>query len=287
MRDRKKPSMGISSKIIYTLAVVSGLAALLAFYYPTIADAWNRYAASRRISDYISQTGENRDYTEDLAAARAYNQALYAAGNNHISEYTERMEAEGFRDVEYENLVNKNGDLMMGYIDITSIGVSLPIYHYATEDVMETSIGHLYGTSLPVGGESTHAALTGHSGLMSARIFTDLEKLKEGDIFTLHTLGQSLNYEVDQISVVLPDELEGLSIEEGKDLVTLITCTPYGVNTHRLLVRGHRTSDSSEAQEKDTKQTLQEAVSFPATIFAVALICLLAGIVIIIRIWRS
>ena len=150
---------------------------------------------------------------------------------------------------QYDSLLNFDGTGNMGYINIPKINVELPIYHGTSDSVLQTSIGHLEETSLPVGGESTHTVLSGHRGLPSAKLFTDLDKLTEGDTFTLNILNQTLTYEVDQIRIVEPTDLSDLQIEEGQDLCTLVTCTPYGINTHRLLVRGHRIANQNgEAQ---------------------------------------
>ena len=146
----------------------------------------------------------------------------------------------------YENLLNINNDGMIGYITIDKIKVELPIYHGTSEEVLSKSVGHLEGSSLPVGGIGTHSVLSAHRGLPSSKLFTDLDKLEIGDIFTINILNQMLTYEIDKITIVKPNEIEGLKIEEGKDYITLLTCTPYGINTHRLLVRGTRIENAKE-----------------------------------------
>lgn len=295
----KKYKRSLFVNIIYTLAVISGLITFMLFFYPAISDAWNRYVASRLISEYITDLEEQKDYTEIRKAAEKYNQELFLKGNNHISEYTlklfgdsgcvEKQSGEILNpDTYYESMLNIWNDQMMGYLEIPSIQVSLPVYHYTSEAVLSKGIGHLYGSSLPVGGMNTHAVLTGHSGLMNARIFTDLEKLKKGDVFTMHSLDFSHDYQVDQIKKVLPDELEDLSIHEGKDEMTLVTCTPYGINTHRLLVRGHRIPDQADQEQEVQPATqIQEVIHFPFFILGAGGVILMIGIVMISRIWRK
>ncbi len=209
--------------------------------YPTFSDWWNQYHQSRAIANYV-QAVEQTDpqVIEDMfAAAHDYNEKLLSNGNRFKMTNKDRAE--------YESILNLNGDGVMGYIQINNIGVSLPIYHGVKESVLQVAIGHIEGTSLPVGGESTHAAVSGHRGLPSAKLFSDLDKLVEGDTFTITILNQTFTYLVDQIRIVEPDDLSDLNIAEGEDYVTLITCTPYGINTHRLLVRGHRIENMADA----------------------------------------
>ena len=188
-------------------------------------------------------------------------------------------------DKEYESLLSVLDDGMMGYVEIPAIHVNVPIYHYTSEEVLAKGVGHLYGTSLPVGGENTHSVITGHTGLMDAMIFTDLDKVQKGEYFEIHVLNETIYYEVDEIQVVLPDELNYLSIEEGEDLVTLVTCTPYGVNSHRLLVRGHRVYEIPK--QKDTvKDKVTEIVRFPYLIFGMAIVVVLYVIALLIYIWK-
>ena len=184
---------------------------------------------------------------------------------------------DGETDSTYESLLNLNGDGMMGYVEIPVIDVQIPIYHYTTDESLEKGAGHLFGSSLPVGGESTHAILSAHRGLPSAKLFTDLNLVEKGDVFYLHILGKTLAYEVDQIQTVLPEQTDSLAITEGKDYVTLVTCTPYAVNTHRLLVRGHRTTveAAKEAQKSEKKVSGATNPSLP-----MILLCVVIGIVI-------
>lgn len=229
---------GAFSTIILILVFLAGLSLLL---YPTVSDYWNSLHQSRAITQYAEQVAEldNDVYEQLWADAHSYNQALLDKADRY--EMTDEEQAE------YESLLNVSGNGIIGYIEISKIGCSLPIYHGTDEAVLQIAVGHIEGSSLPVGGESTHAVLSGHRGLPSAKLFTDLDKLATGDTFVLRILDETLTYEVDQILIVEPYEMNALEIEEGKDYCTLVTCTPYGINTHRLLVRGHRVENQSEA----------------------------------------
>nr|WP_239462758.1 class C sortase [Collinsella tanakaei] len=215
------------------------MAGLLVLLYPTISNYLIEQNASRAVASYDQATVDLSAQERELMLARAhaYNDALAASsGAPTASEGGEPAQA-----VEaYEDLLNLNGDGMMGYIIIPKMNVELPIYHGVEEKVLQVGVGHLSETSLPVGGESTHAALSGHRGLPSAKLFTDLDQMEEGDQFYIKILGETLAYEVHSIETVLPTETESLAIQPGEDLVTLITCTPYGINSHRLLVHAHR-----------------------------------------------
>jgi len=208
-----------------------GLSLLL---YPSISEYWNSLHQSRAISTYVEKVSELNlgEYKEIWDAAFEYNKKLYQSGvNYHLNEDEKK---------EYNELLNVAQNGVMGYVDIPSIKCSLPIYHGTDEAVLQIAVGHLDWSSLPVGGINTHSIISGHRGLPSARLFTKLDQLVEGDIFMLQILDEVLTYEVDQIRIVLPHEMEALDIVEGEDYCTLVTCTPYGVNTHRLLVRGYR-----------------------------------------------
>lgn len=210
------------------LILILGLAMLA---YPSVSDYWNSYHQSQMILDYAEAVA-NMDaskYEEILARAHQYNQ-------EHPLNWTLSAEQEE----RYNQELNINEDGVMGYVTIPKIGVKLSLFHGTDESVLQTSIGHMEGTSLPVGGPGTHSVLSGHRGLPSARLFSDLDQLREGDTFTLHILNQTFTYEVDQIRVVEPSDLSTITIEAGADYSTLVTCTPYAINTHRLLVRGHR-----------------------------------------------
>lgn len=219
------------STALLLLVLLAGVALLL---YPTASDYWNSFHQSRAIAGYAeSVSGLNAvDYEHIWRSAREYNARLLERANPF------RVLEEDEADYNGELNVGNNG--IMGYIEIPSIEVSLPIYHGTSDGVLQVAVGHLQGSSLPVGGPSTHCVLSGHRGLPSAKLFTNLDQLAEGDIFMLRILNETLTYEVDQIHIVLPDEMGDLVVQEGQDHCTLITCTPYGVNTHRLLVRGKR-----------------------------------------------
>ncbi len=222
-------------KLLNVLLVFFFLAGCALLLYPTISDYSNKMhqtQAVARYADYVANEVDEEALQEALDAAAAYNEALLQSSDQGT--YYKEHQAE------YESLLNIDGTSIMGYVDIPSITTTLPIYHGTEESVLQVAVGHLEWTSLPVGGEGTHTVLSGHRGLPSARLFTDLDQMTLGDIFTVHVYNETLYYQVDDISVVLPEEAEGLQAEEGEDYCTLITCTPYGVNTHRLLVRGTR-----------------------------------------------
>ena len=206
--------------------------------YPTFADWWNSFHQSRAVASYMDSVSalDTEQYEEILAEADAYNQKLAETGI--LWTLDEEQEKE------YNNQLNVNDSGIMGYIDIPKINITLPIYHGIDEAVLQVAIGHIAGSSLPVGGENTHCIVSGHRGLPSARLFTDLDKLVDGDTFTMTVLNRTVTYQVDQIRIVEPTDLSDLLIEEGKDYCTLVTCTPYGINTHRLLVRGHRVANA-------------------------------------------
>lgn len=207
--------------------------------YPGFADWWNSFHQSRAVASYAESVAnlDASKYSEMLAGAEAYNADLAKTGVRWIM--TDEQMAEYNRQL----AVTDSG--IMGYIDIPKIRVTLPIYHGTDETILQIAIGHIAGTSLPVGGASTHCVVSGHRGLPSARLFTDIDKLVEGDTFTMTVLNRTVTYEVDQIRIVEPTDLSNLQIEEGKDYCTLVTCTPYGINTHRLLVRGHRVANAN------------------------------------------
>ena len=222
------------TNIIIVVIFLIGLVVLL---YPSISNWWNLSRQSRVISDYVSAVNDlpAEDREAMLYEAEKYNKTLLSKGD--------RYEMNGFEKDEYSNLLNIDGNGTMGYLEIPKISVSMPIYHTTDSDVLQFAAGHIPGTSLPVGGVGTHCVLSGHRGLPSARLFTDLDRLQTGDVFRVNVLGKSLCYEADQIRIVDPDNIEALEIDPEADLFTLVTCTPYGVNTHRLLVRGHRVSE--------------------------------------------
>ena len=227
------------STIALIIVFFVGVSVLL---YPTVSDYWNSLHQSQAIATYADsvENMDEQDYEKLWDAAVSYNQKLFQSGHGLGLKDEEKEE--------YNKLLDVSGTGIMSYIEIPKIKCSLPVYHGTDEGVLQIAVGHIEGSSLPVGGLNTHCVLSGHRGLPSAKLFSNLDKLEEGDIFMIRTLDQTLTYEVDQIRIVLPDEVEDLKIEEGKDLCTLVTCTPYGINTHRLLVRGHRVANQEEAE---------------------------------------
>ncbi|MDY2987707.1 MAG: class C sortase [Peptoniphilus sp.] len=218
------------STIVASIVILAGIVLLL---YPTVSNWWNAKHQSIAIESYVSKVekSDETEYTDILKEARDYNESLVDKSLDRLSE----------KELDkYNSMLKIEGSEIISVISIPKINLRLPIYHGTDEAVLQVAIGHIPGTSLPVGGKDTHSVISGHTGLTSAKLFTDIEKLLKGDTFTLNTLNETLTYEVDQIRVVLPQEVDDLNIEKGKDYVTLQTCTPYGVNTHRLLVRGSR-----------------------------------------------
>ena len=225
--------------ILLILALFAGLSLLL---YPTVSDYWNSLHASQAVADYAENVRnlEAEKYEQVLQDAKSYNQMLpYEQTTFALSE--EEKEA-------YDALLDISGTGVMGYIEIPTVNISLPVYHGTEDAVLQIAVGHLEWSSLPVGGESTHCVLSGHRGLPSAKLFTNLDKLVAGDKFIMRVLDEVLTYEVDQILIVEPTDVSTLIIEAGKDLCTLVTCTLYGINSHRLLVRGHRIENQDEAK---------------------------------------
>ena len=255
------------STIVLLFILFIGLSLLL---YPTASDYWNSFHQTRAIATYAENVAnlDNNQYDQLWEDARAYNQALPFRSNPYYLSEEQRAE--------YESLLDVSGLGVMGYIEIPEIDVSLPIYHGTEESVLQVAVGHLDWTSLPVGGESTHCVLSGHRGLPSAKLFTNLDKLREGDTFLLRILDEVLTYEVDQILIVEPHEIDALKIVEGKDYCTLVTCTPYGVNTHRLLVRGHRIENLEEAKTvRVTADAIQIEPLLVAPIVAIPMLLIL------------
>ena len=235
---------GMATNLILILAFLLGLSLLL---YPTFSDYWNSLHQSRAVSSYVAEAEklDSGRYDEILAAAHEYN--AYAAEKPNQWAMSEEDLAW------YESLLSIGGSNIMAQIEIPSIGVNLPVYHGTSDGVLQIAAGHLSTTSLPVGGLGTHAVLSGHRGLPSAKLFTDLDDLREGDLFSIRVLNEILTYEVDQILIVEPTDIASLEIDPMQDYVTLVTCTPYGINTHRLLVRGHRVENFE--QEKAVRVT--------------------------------
>ena len=267
-----KKKTGSPITLLLILILLAGVSLLL---YPTVSDYWNSFHQSRAIASYAEQVAkiDPDTYKQLWADAQAYNRSLIGKVGRYDMTDEERAK--------YESLLNVSGNGIIGYIEIPSINCSLPIYHGTDEAILQIAVGHIEGTSLPVGGSGTHCVISGHRGLPSARLFTDLDKMVEGDTFMMRVLDETLTYEVDQIRIVLPDEMDDLEIEEGKDYCTLVTCTPYGINSHRLLVRGHRVENQVEAQDiRVTSDAIQIEPLIVAPI--VALPMLLALLIILL-----
>ena len=228
------------STILVSIILVIGLGIMA---YPSISDWWNSYHQSRAIQSYVQAVEETdpKVIKKMLDDAHAYNKRLLKNSNRFSMNDEQRAE--------YNSLLNLDGTGMMGYVNIPSIGVNLPVYHGVDDTHLQVAVGHIEGSSLPVGGKGTHAVVSAHRGLPSARLFTDLDRVKEGDIFTFTVLDQTITYEVDQIRTVEPSDLNDLAIDANADYATLVTCTPYGINTHRMLVRGHRIKNLEERSQ--------------------------------------
>lgn len=259
-----------ASDLILIIAFLAGLSLLL---YPGFSDYWNQFHQSRAIAGYAETVAamDDGEYERLWNAAEDYNRRLaeiaaeYALPDELLEEYAQQL--------------NVGGDGVMGYVEIPEIECSLPIYHGTDDTVLQSAVGHIEWSSLPVGGESSHCVISGHRGLPSAKLFTNLDKLVEGDLFFLQVLDETLSYEVDQIRIVEPQELSDLQIEAGKDYCTLVTCTPYGVNTHRLLVRGHRVDNEVLAQ---TVRVTSDAIQVEPVLVATALA---VPVLLILMIW--
>lgn len=259
-----------------TLLIIIFLVGLSLLLYPTVSDYWNSLRQSQAVTSYADAVAslQTEDYTAFWNDAVAYNESLTERNNNYL--LSEEQKAL------YETMLMVSEYGAMGYIEIPSIACTLPVYHGTDEKILQIAIGHLEWTSLPVGGNSTHCVLSGHRGLPGAKLFTHLDKLVIGDIFMLKVLNEVLTYEVDNIAIVEPDEADLLHIEENKDYCTLVTCTPYGINSHRLLVRGHRIENSAlESTARVTADAMQIEPMMVAAIMAVPLIILFMMILLL------
>lgn len=261
------------SSVILGMIFLLGLSLLL---YPSFSDYWNSFHQSRAIASYAEAVAEidNDDYEIIWDKAVEYNKKIGSEDQNWV--LTDEQKEE------YNSILNISGNGIMGYIEIPSIKVSLPIYHGIDEAVLQIAVGHIEGSSLPVGGENSHCVISGHRGLPSAKLFTNLDQLKEGDIFMMRVLDETLTYEVDQIRIVEPENLADVVIVEGEDLCTLVTCTPYGVNSHRLLVRGHRIENIDASSIRVTADALQIDPVIVAPVVAAPILLLLL-IVLLVR----
>ncbi|MDO4615212.1 MAG: class C sortase [Lachnospiraceae bacterium] len=275
-RNKKK-----SSPFLYVLFVIGFLVGAGILFYPTISELWNQYRDQQLVSEYHEAVGalEEEDYSEVLAEARAYNDQhttniIVDAFNEETGDY--------IMSHPYDQLLDPMGNGIMGYLEIPKISVNLPIYHGAGMIALENGVGHIEGTSLPIGGAGTHAVLSGHRGLPSAKMLTDLDQIGIGDIFLIRVLNETMAYRVDQILTVLPTETEAMAIEEDRDMVTLVTCTPYGVNSHRLLVRGERTEYIPEEMDADTGIVLRNPLEGSQNRTQTLLVLALAAFIIFV-----
>ena len=244
------------STILLFLVFFIGLSLLL---YPTFADWWNSMHQSRAVASYVEQVANMDDdrYEEIWNAAWEYNRSLLYRPNEFLLSQEQQAT--------YLSLLDIGDNGIMGYIEIPKLDVTMPVYHGTSEAVLQVAIGHLEWTSLPVGGESSHCVVSGHRGLPSARLFTDLDKMEIGDTVLLRILDEVLTYEIDQIRIVLPEETDDLLIVPGEDLCTLVTCTPYGINTHRMLVRGHRIETE---KERPVRRVTADAIQIEPVVVA-------------------
>lgn len=257
------------STIILILIFIAGLGILA---YPKVSDYWNSIHSSRAIMSYAEAVSglSEEEYDRLYQEAEAYNRRIPERSNPFVP--TEEEKAE------YETILNVENDGVMGYIEIPLINVALPIYHGTSESVLQVAIGHLDWTSLPVGGESSHAVISGHRGLPSAELFTRLDRLAKGDRFMIYVLNEVLTYEVDQILIVLPEDVSALQIIPGQDYCTLVTCTPYGINTHRILVRGRRVETETEQTVRVTSEAIQIEPVLVAPVIALPLLMVLFAV---------
>ena len=272
MKEKKKKS-GKLTTVILVLILLTGIGI---FFYPSFSDWYNSLHQSYAITDY-DQAVQNNTREENeamLKAAEEYNAELAQTGNTFTLNDAQKEK--------YNSLLDVTGTGIMGYINIDKVKIHLPIYHDTTEGVLQIAVGHLAGTSLPVGGKNTHAVLTGHTGLPSSRLFTDIDRLKKGDTFQIVVLDRTLTYKVNDIRTVLPDELNSLQIEEGKDLVTLVTCTPYGINTHRLLVTGTRIPNPKNTAKFPSEGWKKERIRIIMRVLLPVMVALIAAIIVVL-----
>lgn len=261
-----------SLTILLVLAIFVGLSLVL---YPTVSDYWNSFHQSRAVASYLQDVEdlENSEKEKLLEEARAYNRSLpqNTTPSLNLSSLNQMIYDETFK-------VTKSG--IMAYVEIPKLNVTLPIYHGTDDSVLRVAIGHIPRTSLPIGGKGTHAVISGHRGLASAKLFTDVDQLVKGDTFMIQVLDETLTYEVDQILTVLPQDVSALRINPNEDYVTLVTCTPYGVNTHRLLVRGHRITNV-EKEVRVVSEASQVVVLFVALFIAIIIFLLILLILVV------
>ena len=283
VRKKKKGKLG---SILFGLLFLVGFGILA---YPTISNQWNTYRQSLLISDYESkmESMTEQDFSEEWQKAEDFN-ATITQNNLYADVFGE--DSGDVEDTEYWNVLNVSGDGIMGYLSIPKINIKLAIYHGTSDDVLQTGVGHMNGTKLPIGGESTHSVLAAHRGLPSAKLFTDIDQLEVGDKFYIHVLNEVLAYQVDQILPMVDRDdqetlQEALQVEEGKDQVTLFTCTPYGVNSHRLLVRGTRVAYNGEedASSETVADTMLDSIKNYYMLYLILGIAITILIILIMR----
>lgn len=267
-KSKKVSKKRVSSNITTIILILIFLVGLSVMLYPTVSNYINQKNQSKAIATYDEKVSDMKpeDYTKYFDAAEKYNEELAA----HPSAFYNPDEIKG-----YEKILDITGTGIMGYITIKKLGVELPIYHGTDEGILQIAAGHLKGTSFPIGGESTHSVISAHRGLPSAKLFTDLDKMERGDTFTITILNREITYEVDNISIVLPNETDSLQIEDKKDYCTLMTCTPYGINTHRLLVRGHCIGTGEPQHIHVTAEAFQIDPTITASVIGIVLLILL------------
>lgn len=275
-RSHARRRIGLSS-IALAVVFLVGLGLLL---YPTVSNWWNSRRQSQAIVEYTEQTSamDEAHVAELLEAARQYNAGLAADEG--------RFTPTPADTTEYENLLDVSDTGIMGYLEIPKLDVSTPIYHGTDESVLQSGAGHLEGSSLPVGGKGTHAVLSGHRGLPSSKLFTDLDDMEQGDVFMIHVLDRTLTYQVDQIVTVDPYDMDDLAIDPDQDYCTLVTCTPYGINTQRLLVRGHRIPNRTAAQADAEPQAEATSPIRIAVIAAIVVAVAAIATVVTVRLVR-
>lgn len=272
----------LKNKLINLIIVLIFLVGAGIMFYPTVSDIWNRYRNEQLISEYDQAISKMSDVTYDRMwkAAKKYQKKHTV---NWIGSDKFQLDSDYELPEDYTSVLNPNGDGVIGSIEIPKIGVKLAIYHGMGVTALEQGVGHIEGTSLPIGGKSTHAALSAHRGLPSAKLFTDVDQLVEGDLFVINVLDKKLAYKIDQIKTVEPGEVDDLMIVEGKDYVTLVTCTPYGVNSHRLLIRGERTE---YIEEEIPQQTVVDQIVNANDAGKLLMLGCIVVIILIVLMWR-
>ncbi|MBQ7715305.1 MAG: class C sortase [Clostridia bacterium] len=267
----------MKKKLTTIIPIIVFIIGLAIFLYPTIANYWNSFTQTRAIGQYAQAVDnlDDEEYEKMIEEAVEYNKAIAETGIRWKMSDAERET--------YEQTLNVGGSGMMSYIEIPKIGITLAVYHGTNDEVLTRSIGHIEGSSLPVDGESVHCILSGHRGLPSAKLFSELDEITDGDTFMIRTLNEVYTYEVDQIRVVEPSDLSELTLVKGKNYCTLVTCTPYGVNTHRLLVRGHLIETDDSREIMILAEALQIKTTYVALVIAVPVLILLTIVALAFR----